>query len=169
MAKLPLRDRLKQAEPLLADGAMGTLLHQRGAAINACFDALNLTAPELVKQIHHDYIMAGSRLIETNTFGANRYKLDEYGLGGNVVEINQAAVKIVQEAIAKSGCDEDIYVAGSVGPIRVGMRPYGRLNKSDVRTAYVEQIRALAHAGVDCILLETFTDHQEIFIALDVI
>ncbi len=169
MAKLPLRDRLKQATPLLADGAMGTLLHQRGAAINACFDALNLTSPEIVKQIHLDYIHAGSRLIETNTFGANRYKLEEYGLSGKVVEINQTAVQIAKDAIASSGVNEDIYIAGSVGPIRVGMRPYGRLNKSDVRTAYVEQIRALIHAGVDCILLETFTDHQEIFIALDVI
>lgn len=169
MAKLPLRDRLKQDKPLLADGAMGTLLHQRGAAINACFDALNLTAPGIVKQIHLDYIRAGSRLIESNTFGANRYKLEEYGLSGKVMEINQAAVQIVKDAIAASGVEEDVYIAGSVGPIRVGMRPYGRLSKSDVRTAYVEQIRALAHAGVDCILLETFTDHQEIFIALDVV
>jgi homocysteine S-methyltransferase len=84
MAKISFSERIQQGVPLLADGAMGTLLHQRGAAINACFDALNITAPDLLQQIHLDYINAGARLIETNTFSANRFKLSEYGLGGIV-------------------------------------------------------------------------------------
>lgn len=167
MGKLSLRERLQQPEPLLADGAMGTLLHRRGAAIDACFDALNLSAPEMIQQIHRDYIEAGARLIETNTFGANRYKLEEYGLSGKVVEINRAAVKNARRAVEQSGRD-DVYVVGAVGPIGVRMRPYGRINQAEVRTAYVEQIRALVHAGVDGILLETFTDHTEILTALEV-
>lgn len=167
MGKLSLYERLKQPEPLLADGAMGTMLHKRGAAINACFDMLNLSAPEMIQQIHLDYINAGAQLIETNTFGANRYKLEEYSLSSRVVEINQKGVELARRAIEQSG-REDVYIVGAVGPIGVRMRPYGRINEAEVRTAYVEQIRALVQAGVDAILLETFTDHAEILTALDV-
>jgi methionine synthase I (cobalamin-dependent)/5,10-methylenetetrahydrofolate reductase len=168
MAKVPFLEALANGETLLADGAMGTELHQRGASIAACFDALNLSNPEIIEGIHLDYIAAGARLIETNTFGANRYKLSEYGLGDQVEAINTAAVGIAKRALAMSG-REDVYIAGAVGPLGIRMRPYGRINKVEVRTAFVEQIRALAKAGVDLILLETFTDHDEILLALEVI
>ncbi|MFW5747998.1 MAG: bifunctional homocysteine S-methyltransferase/methylenetetrahydrofolate reductase [Chloroflexota bacterium] len=168
MAKIPFRERLKQNTPLLADGAMGTLLHQRGAAINACFDAMNLTAPDVIQQIHLDYIEAGARLIETNTFGANRFKLADYGLENQVETINVRGVANVRAAIDKSGRD-DVYIAGSVGPIGQRLRPYGRIRDAEARLAFIEQIRALVTAGVDVILLETFTDHHEINLALDVV
>ncbi len=164
---MTLRERLQDPTPLLADGAMGTLLHQRGATIDACFDAINLTAPEIIQQIHLDYIEAGARLIETNSFGSNRYKLAEYGLGSKVEQVNRAAVANVRKAIERSGRD-DVYIAGSVGPLGVHMRPYGRINEAEVREAYTEQLTALIQAGVDAILFETFSDHAEIITAIDI-
>ncbi len=168
MPSTPLLDTIAAGGTLIADGAMGTMLHQRGATIDACFDALNLSQPDLIQSVHMDYISAGANLIETNTFGANRYKLAEYGLADQVEAVNQAGVQIVKDAIAASGRD-DVYIAGSVGPLGMRMRPYGKINKAEVRTAFVEQIRALAKAGVDAILLETFTDHDEILLALEVV
>lgn len=168
MTNLSLRERLTHPLPLLADGAVGTLLHQRGAAMNACFDALNLTAPDVVVQMHRDYIQAGARLIETNTFGANRIKLEEYGLAGRTVEVNQKAVENARIAITAAAHDEDIYIAGAVGPLAGRMRPYGRITQTEIREVFAEQIRALITAGVDAILLETFTDHAEIMTAIAV-
>jgi methionine synthase / methylenetetrahydrofolate reductase(NADPH) len=168
MPKPPFLTALQQEIPLIADGAMGTLLHQRGAAIDACFDVLNMSEPAMIEQVHRDYIDAGARLIETNTFGANRYKLNEYGLGDKVEAVNTTAVEIAKRAIAASGRD-DVYIAGSVGPLGIRMRPYGRINEVEMRTAFVQQIRALVKAGVDVLLLETFTDHDEILTALEVV
>ncbi len=168
MTKIPLRERLKQPEPLLGDGAMGTLLHQRGAAMNACFESLNLTDPDLIYGVHLDYIKAGARLIETNTFGANRYRLEEYGLAKKVAEINIMAVELVRRAIHDSGHD-DVYIAGSVGSLGQLMRPYGRISKQDVRRAFEEQVTALIEAGADAIQLETFSDHAEILTAFEVV
>src|SRR5689334_3651614 len=111
MAKLPFRERLKQANPILGDGAMGTLLHQHGAPISTCFDELNLTHPEQVERIHREYLEAGSELIETNTFGANRYKLAKHGLEDKVAEINRTGVELAKRVIADSG--KDAYLAGS--------------------------------------------------------
>ncbi|MBZ0304182.1 MAG: homocysteine S-methyltransferase family protein, partial [Anaerolineae bacterium] len=116
MAKIPFRERIRQAEPLLADGAMGTMLHEGGASIHASFDELNLTQPQQVAAVHHAYIQAGANLIETNTFGANRFKLAENGLGDQVAVINQAAVEIARREIDASWRD-DVYLAGSVGPL----------------------------------------------------
>jgi len=165
MTRLTFRQRLEQDTPLLADGAIGTLLHQRGAAITACFEAMNLTASDIVLDIHREYIVAGAELILTNTFGANRYKLAEYGLGEKVTEVNATAVRLAKQAIAEAA-ERDVYIAGSVGPLSQRMRPYGRITRDEVRAAYSEQIRALASSGVDVILLETFTDHAEILEAL---
>ena len=168
MTKIPLRERLEQPEPLLGDGAMGTLLHQRGAAMNACFESLNLSDPDLIYHVHLDYIKSGARLIETNTFGANRYRLEEYGLAEKVAEINTKAVELVRQAINESGRD-DVYISGSVGSLGQLMRPYGRISKQDVRQAFEEQITALIEAGADAIQLETFSDHAEILTALEVV
>ncbi len=165
MTKQPFLERIAQPEPLLADGAMGTLLHQHGNKMNACFESLNLDSPELMVQVHRDYIDAGARLIETNTFGANRYKLAEYGLGDQLTAINTAAVERVKEAVLASGI-EGVYIAGAIGPLGQKLRPYGRISAEEVRSAFSEQVIALVNAGVDVILFETFTDHAEILEAL---
>ncbi len=170
MSKQPILEFLKNGNTLLADGAMATLLHQQGVALNACFEHLNITAPDMVQTIHAEYLLAGSRLIETNTFGANRYKLAEYGLGEQVVEINTAAVQNVRQAIIRANVPADkVYIVGSVGPIGLRLRPYGKINATELRTGFVEQIRALSQAGVDAILFETFSDHNELLIAIDVV
>lgn len=161
-------ERIRQDQPLLADGAMGTQLHKRGAAIDACFEALNFTNPDTVRAIHRDYIDAGADIIETNTFGANRYSLAEHGLGDQAAAVNRAGVELVRAAIAESGRD-DVYVAGAIGPLSVRLRPYGRISDAELRAAFEEQISALLDAGVDLLLLETFTDHHEILNVLAVI
>lgn len=163
MTKTPFLKRLTAGAPLLGDGAMGTLLHQRGERIESCFDELNLTRPELIEGVHRDYIAAGADLIETNTFSANRYKLTDYGLQTHVAEINHAAVEIARRAVAASG-RPDVYIAGSVGPLGIRLQPFGRVKPEEARAAFAEQIGALA--GVDVLLFETFTDHMELLEAL---
>jgi len=170
MSKQPILDFLKNGGTLLADGAMATLLHQHGVALNACFEHLNITAPEMVQSVHAEYLVAGARLIETNTFGANRYKLAEYGLGEQVAEINTAAVENIRQAIIQTNIPADeVYIVGAVGPIGLRLRPYGKINPAELRTGFVEQIRALSQAGVDAILFETFSDHNELLIGIEVV
>lgn len=165
MAKLSFAERIKQSKPLVADGAMGTQIHRTGQPINACFDAINLQSPAMIETIHRDYIMAGADLIETNTFGANRYKLAEHGMADKVAEINRAGVEIARRAIEALGRD-DVYIAGSVGPLGQTMRPYGKLTREEVREAFMEQVAALVDAGADLILFETFADHAQLLEAL---
>ncbi len=165
MSKLPFLERLAQNKPLLGDGAMGTMLHQRGGSISSCFDELNRKHPEQVAAVHLAYLEAGAELIETNTFGANRYKLAKYGLENDVVAINKAGVELVKAIIRNSG-REDVYVLGSVGPLGVRLKPFGRVRPEEAYAAYVEQIRALAEAGADAIQLETFSDRMELLEAL---
>jgi methionine synthase / methylenetetrahydrofolate reductase(NADPH) len=167
MPNISLTERLQSDRPLLTDGAIGTLLVERGdMPLNRCFDELNLTHPVLVRGGHKDYILAGADMIETNTFGANRFKLAEYGLSGQVIDLNQAGVQLVRDAIAQSGRDE-VYIAGAVGPLGVSLRPYGRVARDDAKAAFVEQIDALLRAGVDAILFETFPNHDELMLAID--
>ncbi|HOV48020.1 MAG TPA: homocysteine S-methyltransferase family protein, partial [Anaerolineae bacterium] len=146
--------------PMLRDGAMGTLLHSRGVSFDSCFDALNLSEPALVGDIHRAYIEAGAQLLQTNTFGANRYKLAAHGLEDRVAEINRAGVDLARRVIYASF--KDILIAGDVGPLGVRLAPFGRVQPEEARAAFVEQIAALAGAGVDVISLETFTDLYEI-------
>ncbi len=164
--KLPFLQRLQQDPPLLADGAMGTTLHTHGVPIDACFDELNLTQPDLVLRIHRDFVQAGAELLETNTFGANRYKLSKHGLEEQVAAINAAGVNLARQAANESDHPERIYVAGSVGPLGVRLKPYGRVKPEEARAAFAEQIAALAGAGAEAILLETFSDLGEILEAL---
>lgn len=167
MTKLTFSERLAQAKPILSDGAMGTLLVQRGnISLNKCFDQLNLTQPALVEGAHSDYIDAGAEIIETNTFGANRFKLGEYGLTANVKEINQTGVRLVKQAIEKSNRD-DIYVAGAIGPLGISLQPYGRVSREDGKTAFAEQIQALVDAQVDLLIFETFNNHDELILAIE--
>ncbi len=164
MAKAAFLERLQQAEPILGDGAMGTLLHQHGVPISTCFDELNLTNPEQVERIHREYLEAGSELIETNTFGANRYKLSKHGLESKVAEINRAGVDLAKRVIKASG--KNAYLAGSVGPLGVRLKPFGRVKHEEAREAFREQIEALVGAGADLILMETFSDAEELLEAI---
>ncbi len=167
MPALSFHDRLHADTPLLADGAMGTLLHTHGVPLDGCFDQYNLTKPDMIKGIHRSYVDVGVDLLETNTFGANRLKLTEYGLEDQVVAINQAGVALARAAIADSGHKDRIYIVGSVGPLGAGLQPYGRLKPEDARALFSEQIGALIDAGVDGIIFETFTTLDEVLLALE--
>ena len=162
----PFLERLKEKRPLLADGAMGTLLHTRGIPMNDCFERCNLTRPELVSEIYRAYIAAGAEMIEANTFGANRLKLAEFGLEDQVEAINRAGIELALAAVKASG--RDVYVVASIGPLGVGVQPYGRLKQDEARAIYAEQILALAQAGANGLLFETFTDLTESLLALEV-
>lgn len=124
MDRTEFSERLKRA-PLLCDGAFGTVLHDRGVAFEQCFDALNLQNPALVASLHGDYIDAGADIIETNTFGANRFRLSPFALQDKVGEINAAAVDVARRAIA--GRFRNVLLAGSVGPLGVRLSPLGRV------------------------------------------
>jgi homocysteine S-methyltransferase len=143
--------------PILADGAMGTVLYARGVFINRCYDELNLTDPGLILSIHEEYLQAGAELIETNTFGANRFRLARHGLAGNVAQINAAGVKLARQAVdhLREKQAGEAWVAGSVGPLGVRLEPLGKTGLDEAREAFIEQIRALAEAGVDMLSIET--------------
>jgi homocysteine S-methyltransferase len=143
--------------PLLADGAMGTLLHSRGAPFDQCFDELNLTDPAAVAGIHGEYREAGAQILLTNTFGANRFKLAKFGLQNKVDTINRAGVELARKAAAGSAL-----VAGDIGPLGVRIAPFGRVQPEEARAAFVEQVIALSAAGVDLIVIETMSDLYEI-------
>jgi methionine synthase / methylenetetrahydrofolate reductase(NADPH) len=153
--------RIKQS-PVLCDGAMGTLLYSRGIFINRCYDELNLSQPDLIRETHHNYLQAGAEIIETNTFGANSFRLARHSLADKVGEINRAGVRLAREA-AKSF---DVWVAGSVGPLGTRIEPLGKASFQEARDAFREQIAALADAGADLIILETFGYLEEIHQAI---
>jgi homocysteine S-methyltransferase len=138
---------------LLADGAMGTLLRERGVPTSACLDEQNLSNPELVRGIHEEYLTAGAEVIETNTFGANRLRLRSFGLAEKVAEINARAVALAREAMRDR---HRAFVAGAIGPVGVGLAGGGDVTLKQARRAFVEQARALIEAGADLIMLETF-------------
>jgi methionine synthase I (cobalamin-dependent)/5,10-methylenetetrahydrofolate reductase len=148
--------RLKN-EVLLFDGGFGTELYNRGIFINKCFESLNLSNPSLVKQVHEDYKKAGADIIETNTFGANRFKLKPHQLDDKVAEINRRGAEIAREAAG-----DDLLVAGSVGPLGVQIEPLGPISREEAREYFSEQIKALIEGGADLIILETFIYPDEI-------
>src|SRR5512147_2911294 len=154
-----LLERLS-TETILADGAMGTMLHARGIGFDKCFDELNLTNPSAVADIHRAYIEAGAQLVITNTFGANRFKLSKHGLQDRIVEINKAGVDLAKRVVSASF--RNVLVAGDVGPLGVRIAPYGRVKPEQAREAFAGQIRALAESGVDLIVIETFSDLYEL-------
>src|SRR6059058_5717115 len=159
----PFLERLRRGT-LLGDGAMGTQLHARGVSFERSFDELNLTEPKIVEEIHRAYISAGAELIETNTFGANRIKLARHGLEGRVRDINFRAVKLAREAREISG--EQVFIAGSVGPIGQQLEPIGRISIAQATAAFEEQIAALLEGGADLLVLETFTNLPELLAAV---
>jgi homocysteine S-methyltransferase len=145
---------------LLADGAMGTLLHSRGVAQNACLEALVIDQPDIVRRVHEDYIAAGADIIETNTFGANRFRLAKHGLEANVRNINFRAARLARDAREIHG--HPVFVAGAIGPTGRMLATAGDVRPEDVRAAIREQAEALLEGGVDVIFLETFPDIAEL-------
>ncbi|MGA2809051.1 MAG: bifunctional homocysteine S-methyltransferase/methylenetetrahydrofolate reductase [Terracidiphilus sp.] len=145
------------SRPVLADGAMGTVLYARGVFINRCYDDLNLSDPGLILSIHEEYLQAGAEILETNTFGGNRFRLARHGLAGKVAEINAAGVRLARQAVEHLRDKQagDAWVAGSVGPLGVRLEPLGKTGLDEARAAFAEQILALAAAGVDLIIIET--------------
>ena len=157
-SRATLLTRLLDPERIVVfDGAMGTMLYAKGVFINQCYDELNLKAPDLVREVHATYAKAGAEVLETNTFGANRVKLTQYGLESQVGEINRAAARIARDVAG-----DDHLVAGAVGPLGVRIEPYGPTSVDDAYQAFHEQMSALKEGGVDCFLLETFGDLAEI-------
>lgn len=154
-----LLEQLRQG-PLVCDGAMGSLLYARGLAYEQCFDALNLTQPERIQGIHHEYIAAGAQIIETNTFGANRAKLEAYNLEEQVRKINFRAVRLAREAREITG--SPIFIAGVVGPSGYSLQNLDEQRLSALRSIFREQIEALLEGGADLLILETFASLPEL-------
>ncbi|HKC99588.1 MAG TPA: bifunctional homocysteine S-methyltransferase/methylenetetrahydrofolate reductase [Methylomirabilota bacterium] len=152
------------AGPLLCDGAMGTLLYARGVSLDACFDVLNLNNPRVVQSIHADYIAAGADCIETNTFGANRFKLAVHGLERQVREINRRGVALARDVRESSG--RDVFVLGSIGPLGKYLAPLGTVTPDEARAAFHEQAEALLEGGIDAFVVETFSDLNEVALAV---
>lgn len=163
MPAIPFLDALEQ-RVLVCDGAMGTMLYGRGVFINRCFESLNLTQPDLVSDVHQQYVKAGADVLETNTFGANRVKLRAFGLGDRVAEINREGARLAREAAGDRG-----YVAGAIGPLGVRIEPWGKIGVDEAAQYFREQAQALADANVDLFILETFRDLNEIGAALDAV
>src|ERR1700737_4910712 len=153
--------RIKQSA-VLCDGAMGTLLYAKGIFINRSYDELNLSQPELIRSVHHDYLQAGAEIIETNTFGANSFRLARHRLADIARDINLAGARLAHEA-AKSF---DVWVAGSVGPLGTRIEPLGKTSFEEAREAFRQQIAALVEGGVDLLILETFGYLEEIHQAM---
>jgi methionine synthase / methylenetetrahydrofolate reductase(NADPH) len=150
-------ERLKHS-PVLCDGAMGTLLYAKGIFINRCYDELNLSQPELIRGVHHDYLQAGAEIVETNTFGGNSFRLARHSLADRVHDINLAGAHAAREA-AKSF---DAWVAASIGPLGVRIEPLGKTSFEEARIAFREQVAALIEGGVDLLMLETFGYVEEL-------
>src|SRR5271156_2147302 len=153
--------RIKQSA-VLCDGAMGTLLYAKGIFINRSYDELNVSQPDLIRGIHHEYLQSGAEIIETNTFGGNSFRLARHSMASQVREINFAGARLAREA-AKSF---DVWVAGSVGPLGVRIEPLGKTSFEEARTAFREQIAALIEGGVDLLMLETFGYLEELHQAI---
>jgi len=146
-----------QSKIVVADGAMGTMLYAKGIFINRCFDELNLSAPQIVKEIHQEYVRAGAEVLETNTFGGNRIRLSAFGFGEKIRAINQAGIRLAREAAG-----ERAFVAGAIGPLGAPIEPLGPISFAEARTAFKEQADALVEAGIDLLVLETFYDSSEL-------
>ena len=159
----PFTDALDE-RVLVCDGAMGTMLYAKGVFINKSFDALNVTQPDLVAEVHQEYVRAGADIVETNTFGANRIKLGSFGLAERLHAINEQGAKIARHAAR-----EQAYVAGAIGPLGIRIEPWGKTGVDEARGYFREQAKALVDGGVDLFILETFRDLNEIGAAIDAV
>jgi homocysteine S-methyltransferase len=151
---------------LVCDGAMGTMLYGKGIFINRCFESLNQSHPDLVTDVHGEYLKAGADVIETNTFGANRMKLRAFGLGDQVRAINLAGALLARKAVEIAGAQDETYVAGAIGPLGVRVEPWGKTGVDEAEELFREQAQALLDGKVDLFILETFRDLNEIGAAI---
>jgi methionine synthase I (cobalamin-dependent)/5,10-methylenetetrahydrofolate reductase len=159
----PLFERLAEGA-VVFDGAMGTMLYARGVFVNRCFDELNLSNPNLVRSIHEEYIAAGAEVIETNTFGAHRFKLGPHGLGAHVRKINREGARIAREAAEGRGL-----VAGSIGPVGKPLAPLGNVPREEAGEAFREQAEGLLEGGVDLVFVETMPSLDQATAALEAV
>jgi methionine synthase I (cobalamin-dependent)/5,10-methylenetetrahydrofolate reductase len=141
---------------VLLDGAMGSLIYEKGVFIDKCYDELNLSRPDLIRSIHEEYLMAGANVIESNTYGANRFKLKSHNLLDRMGEINRKGIEL-----ARSAAGENAYVAGSMGPSGLEIEPWGEVTLQEIFEAYADQAAFLQEGGVDLFILETFQDIRE--------
>jgi homocysteine S-methyltransferase len=156
-------DKLFEGGTVLCDGAMGTMLYSCGVFINRCYDELNVTQPETVRGVHEGYLQAGAQVIETNTFGANAFRLERFGLREKVEEFNRAGAAIARQCVdamrEKQG--SEAFVAGAVGSLGLGAAELEAAGLVAVRAAFAEQMRALAAGGVDLLMAETMMSVAE--------
>jgi len=156
---------LMAERPLLGDGAMGTQLYENGVGYDRCFDALNVERADLVARVHEAYIAAGAELIETNTFGANRFRLAEHGLADQAAEIAERGARIARSAA--DAAPHKVWVCGSIGPTGAALEPAGSTARGEVRAAFAEQAAALERGGADVLMVETMRDLSEAMLALE--
>src|SRR5258706_13533991 len=149
---------------LVCDGAMGRMLYAKGVFINKSFDALNVQQPDLVAEVHQEYVRAGADVVETNTFGANRIKLGSFGIADKLHAINEQGARIARHA-----ADDRAYVAGAIGPLGIRIEPWGKTGIDEAREYFREQAKALLEGGIDLFVLETFRDLNEIGAAIDAV
>jgi homocysteine S-methyltransferase len=159
-----LRELIADGRTHVFDGAMGTMLYGRGVFLNVCYDELNIRQPELIRDIHREYLKAGAELLETNTFGANPRKLAQYGLGADTEKINRAAAELTRSAAAGRAA-----VVGAIGPLGIRVEPFGETSLADARSAFSRQVRGLLEGGVDGFILETFSDVAELRAAFEAV
>jgi len=159
-----LREVLEDRHVHVIDGAMGTVLYQRGVFVNVCYDELNLSQPDIVLGVHADYVRAGAELIETNTFGANPIKLSAFGLDSRTEEINEAAARLARRAAGDRAC-----VLGAIGPLGIRIEPWGPTSVDEARDLFARQAAGLAEGGVDGFIIETFSDVEEAVQAIEAV
>lgn len=157
-----VRARIADGRVHVLDGAMGTMLYDKGLYLNVCYDEVTLRQPQLIREVHEAYVRAGAELIETNTFGANALKLAGYGLADEVAAINRTAAELAREVAGNQ-----VGVLGAIGPLGVRIEPYGATGRDEARALFREQAAALAAGGVDGFILETFADLTELHAALE--
>lgn len=157
-----LRQLLADGHVHVSDGAMGTMLYSRGVFLNVCYDELNLRQPDIIRDIHREYVRAGAELIETNTFGANPIKLAHHGLADETEAINEAAARLAREAAGERAC-----VVGAIGPLGIRIEPFGETSVEEAQAAFARQAIGLLAGGVDGFLLETFSDVEELRAAVN--
>src|SRR5271155_3199961 len=152
---------------VLFDGAMGSILYDRGVFINRCYDELNISQPELVRSIHEQYLQAGAEIIETNTFGANSFRLERYGLADRVHELNTIGVRLARQAVdeIREKQATEAFVAGALGPLGVRLEPAGKVTREEAYLAFANQIEALVEGGpgvgADLLVVETMVSMVE--------
>ena len=157
-----LRALLADGHVHVTDGAMGTMLYSKGLFLNVCYDELNLSQPDVIRDVHREYVRAGAEVIETNTFGANPIKLAQHGLAADTETINAAAARIARDAAGTRAA-----VVGAIGPLGIRIEPFGETSLEEARQAFARQAAGLLAGGVDGFLLETFSDVEELRTAVD--